>query len=318
MTPTVSPPSILKSPLTLHRCDIPTGETAKAAWLFPEIGTVDGTAPKDERLRQLAALMTHPKNGPRSQDYRESSLGPTHGARNRSSLRRNADSSPGTKTCSTGSPLISRIMAIISSERSNSSPTSSAYQSRTAKWEDSDESGPYIFDRTAAEASHGRAVSRCHLEYHGHGSDQLRCSRCAWCRRSGTGKKAYFPKQLGLGAFREARTSPARGKRFSCEGSSPPTKPIQSAGVIAAADNAYVLYLNNKKILDGEKWSELDAAPIRNQHQHEGQSSPHGRRKPWADAQRRRSFLRHSHRIRGWNRRDHHDGRFLASQRDCS
>ena len=50
-------------PLELHRCDKPTGKTAQAAWLFPELGQIDANAPQPERLKQLAALMTHPENG---------------------------------------------------------------------------------------------------------------------------------------------------------------------------------------------------------------------------------------------------------------
>jgi hypothetical protein len=50
-------------PLTIHRCDKATGAQAKAAWLFPELGEVKADAPQPERLRQLAALMTHPENG---------------------------------------------------------------------------------------------------------------------------------------------------------------------------------------------------------------------------------------------------------------
>jgi hypothetical protein len=50
-------------PLQLHRCDKPTGRQAKAAWLFPEIGQVDPLAAQPERLKQLAALLTHPENG---------------------------------------------------------------------------------------------------------------------------------------------------------------------------------------------------------------------------------------------------------------
>lgn len=50
-------------PLELHRCDKPTGEIAKAAWLFPELGSIDADAPQPERLQQLAALMTAPENG---------------------------------------------------------------------------------------------------------------------------------------------------------------------------------------------------------------------------------------------------------------
>lgn len=49
--------------LMIHRCDKPTGEIAQGAWLFPALGSVDATASQPERLNQLAALMTHPKNG---------------------------------------------------------------------------------------------------------------------------------------------------------------------------------------------------------------------------------------------------------------
>lgn len=50
-------------PLQIHRCDKPIGQTAKASWLFPELGQVDPDASQPERLKQLAALMTHPENG---------------------------------------------------------------------------------------------------------------------------------------------------------------------------------------------------------------------------------------------------------------
>lgn len=49
--------------LDIHRCDQPTGKTASAAWLFPEIGQVDPQASQPQRLQQLAGLMTHPENG---------------------------------------------------------------------------------------------------------------------------------------------------------------------------------------------------------------------------------------------------------------
>lgn len=50
-------------PLPNHRCDKPTGETAKARWIFPELGDVRADAPQPERLKQLAALLVHPDNG---------------------------------------------------------------------------------------------------------------------------------------------------------------------------------------------------------------------------------------------------------------
>lgn len=49
--------------LEIHRCDKPTGRVAQAAWIFPELGQVDGQQPKSERLQQLAGLMTSPRNG---------------------------------------------------------------------------------------------------------------------------------------------------------------------------------------------------------------------------------------------------------------
>jgi hypothetical protein len=49
--------------LEIHRCDKPTGAMASPYFLFPELGAVEATAPRDERLKQLAGLMTSPDNG---------------------------------------------------------------------------------------------------------------------------------------------------------------------------------------------------------------------------------------------------------------
>ena len=50
-------------PLEVNRCDKPNGKIAKAAWIFPELGDVKPDAPQPERLKQMAALMTHKDNG---------------------------------------------------------------------------------------------------------------------------------------------------------------------------------------------------------------------------------------------------------------
>ena len=49
--------------LEIHRCDKAIGRKAKAKWLFPELGDIDPTAKQEDRLRQLAGLITHPENG---------------------------------------------------------------------------------------------------------------------------------------------------------------------------------------------------------------------------------------------------------------
>jgi hypothetical protein len=51
------------APLEMYRCDKPTGNMAEASWLFPELGKIDPAAPKDQRLKSLAALMTARENG---------------------------------------------------------------------------------------------------------------------------------------------------------------------------------------------------------------------------------------------------------------
>lgn len=50
-------------PLEIHRCEKPMGSMASAKWLFPELGDIDPNAEQPERLKQLAALLTHPQNG---------------------------------------------------------------------------------------------------------------------------------------------------------------------------------------------------------------------------------------------------------------
>jgi hypothetical protein len=50
-------------PLAVHRCDKPTGQTASARFVFPELGAIDAKQPKAKRLEELARLVTAPDNG---------------------------------------------------------------------------------------------------------------------------------------------------------------------------------------------------------------------------------------------------------------
>ena len=52
-----------ETPLELHRCEKATGQMATPGWLFSDLGQIDATAPRSQRLEQLAALMTRPENG---------------------------------------------------------------------------------------------------------------------------------------------------------------------------------------------------------------------------------------------------------------
>lgn len=50
-------------PLEMVRCELPTGKTSGPRFLFPEVGQVDAAAPPAQRRKQLASLVTSPKNG---------------------------------------------------------------------------------------------------------------------------------------------------------------------------------------------------------------------------------------------------------------
>ena len=51
------------SALEINRCDVPTGEIAGTRILFTELGEIDSTLTVDQKLKQLAAFLTAPKNG---------------------------------------------------------------------------------------------------------------------------------------------------------------------------------------------------------------------------------------------------------------
>src|SRR2546426_997015 len=50
-------------PLEMVHCDKPTGQFGKVKFIYPELGDIDPKAPKAERLKQLADLITSRKDG---------------------------------------------------------------------------------------------------------------------------------------------------------------------------------------------------------------------------------------------------------------
>jgi hypothetical protein len=50
-------------PLEIYRCDVPTGKMATPAFIFPQLGTIDAELSREQRLEQLARLITDPRNG---------------------------------------------------------------------------------------------------------------------------------------------------------------------------------------------------------------------------------------------------------------
>ncbi len=50
-------------PLEIHRCDQATGKTSGVGFIYPELGDIDASAAKSERMKQLADLLIKPEDG---------------------------------------------------------------------------------------------------------------------------------------------------------------------------------------------------------------------------------------------------------------
>lgn len=55
--------SFSEEPMALVRCETELGIQADYSFLWPELGDVDGALPREERMRQVANLVTTPENG---------------------------------------------------------------------------------------------------------------------------------------------------------------------------------------------------------------------------------------------------------------
>ncbi|MEE2640542.1 MAG: DUF1549 domain-containing protein [Planctomycetota bacterium] len=54
---------IADKPLEMYRCDKPTGEIARIKFLWPELGDIEASGSRSERLKQTAHLITRKENG---------------------------------------------------------------------------------------------------------------------------------------------------------------------------------------------------------------------------------------------------------------
>ena len=247
------------APLQVHRCDKPTGETARASWLFPEIGQVDPDAARGERLAQLAGLMTHPENGrvPRTIVNRLWAQLMGRGI---------VHPLDAIQTEPWHEDLLDWLAADFQDHGYDLRRTlglvaaSSAYGSRSESEDDEDEGGDYAYG--------GPRSKRLTAEQF---VDQM------WAF-SGTAPEAFdAPVVRGMSdpetAARLARPSSwiwgpsaaegpvAAGERVLLRRDFAVDRSVLSAGVVATVDNEFVLYLNDQPVLRGSDWSRLESGP---------------------------------------------------------
>ncbi|MEM9016336.1 MAG: DUF1549 domain-containing protein [Verrucomicrobiota bacterium] len=252
-----------EEPIEIHRCDKPVGETAKAAWLFPEIGEVDSEAPKEERLRQLAALMTHPENGRTTRTIVNRLWGQLMGRGIVHPLDA-MQTEPWNSDLldwlawdfqENGYDLKHALRTIVTSE---------AYQSRTASHESGDDESAYTFDGPRPKRLTAEQFLDAIWQITGTAPTSYDAPVARGIVPEELIAKLSFPSSWVWGPSVD-RGPPPHGEKILLRRDFKPEKSVRSSGIIAAADNAFVLHLNTRESLRGENWTDLEAAPIINQ-----------------------------------------------------
>jgi hypothetical protein len=248
-------------PLEINRCDKPIGQQAVASWLFPEIGQVDPKAAPPERLKQLAALMTHPQNGRTTRTIvnrlwqRLMGRGIVHPADAMQTEPWNAD-------------LLDYLAAHLAEHKYDLKQTlaniasSQAYQSHSQVVTKGIDDHGYVYA--------GPRVKRLTAEQFVDAIWQI------------TGAA---PAKMDAGVLR-GKVDPELAKQIKIQGqwiwghsakpgSTPPSgetitlrKTIKldtdpaSASAVVTCDNGYTLFVNNRKISAGDDWTKLAAVPL--------------------------------------------------------
>ena len=249
-------------PMELHRCDKPTGQTAQASWLFPEIGQIDPQANKQERLQQLANLMVHPENGRVPRTIVNRLWGQLLG-------RGIVHPLDAMQT----EPWYPELLDYLAADFQDNGydlkrtirliATSQAYQSRS---ESVQQPNAAVFEFQGPNAKRLTA-------------EQFR--DIVWQITQSAPSSLDAPIQRGIVAPELAKElsfasswiwgstvdngAPAAGEKVLLWRSFQLKKPIEKAVLVASVDNAYTLYFNGKKALSGDNWQQLQVTDLTKQ-----------------------------------------------------
>ncbi len=249
------------TPLEISRCDKPIGKNAKAAWLFPELGQIDASKPQPERLKQLAALLTHPENGRFTRTivnrfwHRLMGRGIVHPVDAMQAEPWNAD--------------LLDFLAIDFSDKKYDLKhtlrlicTSQAYQSKVETLTKASDEHGYVYAGPRAR----RMTAEQFVD-------------AVWNICDSAPAKIDAPITRGKADSEAVKNVELRGKWLWSypEGSDNVPKPGETitlrktvdlkevptrAGVVVSVDNSFVLYINGTKVLEGSDWFNPPSASI--------------------------------------------------------
>ncbi len=252
------------SPMEIHRCDKPIGRQAEAKWLFPELGAIDPAATKDERLRQLAALMTHPENGRFTRTivnrlwYRLMGRGIVHPLDAMQTKPWNEDLLDALAMHLQDNKYdLKSVLFLIA--------TSEAYQSECV-----------VRDKAVDSASgeftyHGPIARRMTAEQFLDGVWQITGSAPATfdapvARAIVDSKVADAVELTGAWIWGDSAAGgsiPEAGESISIRKQFTLADDVMSGGGVITCDNSFVLYVNGRKIVSGDEWTKPHAVLLK-------------------------------------------------------
>ncbi len=248
-------------PLAIHRCDKPIGRQATAAWLFPELGQIQASAERDDRLRQLADLMTHPENGRFTRTivnrlwYKLMGRGIVHPLDAMQTEPWNADLLDHLAVALSDNhyDLKSTLRLIATSQAYQSQCTPSAtqpgasdytYRGPIAKRMTAEQFLDNVWQLTsAAPAKIDAPVLRALVDQSTPNNLQLQ-AKWIWGDSAAEGRVPQAGETISL------RTS------FKLD------QPVERGGAVITCDNGFVLYVNGREVSRGDDWTQPQAVAL--------------------------------------------------------
>ena len=249
-----------EEPLELFRCDIPTGKMAQAAWLFPEIGEIDPGATKQERLEQLADLFVHPENGRVPRTIVNRLWGQLMGR----GIVHPLDAM-GTEPWDVdlldwlasdfqqnGYDLKRTLRLIVASN---------AYQSSGDVVEGLAEGGHYAYNGPSPKRLTAEQFVDAIWQLSGSAPAAFDAPFSRGVVSPELSESFAVSSSWVWGPSVDAGLPPD-GEKILLRREFMPSKPVRFAGIITAADNAFVLYLNKEEVFSGSGWANLRGGSI--------------------------------------------------------
>lgn len=248
-------------PLEINRCDKPIGQQAVASWLFPEIGQIDPKAPQPERLKQLAALMTHPQNGRTTRTIvnrlwqRLMGRGIVHPADAMQTEPWNAD-------------LLDYLAAHLAEHEYDLKQTlaliatSQAYQSHSQVVTKGIDDHGYVYAGPRAKRLTAEQFVDAIWQITGAAPTKMDAGVLRGKVDPELAKQIKIQGQWIWGHSAKPGSTPPSGETITLHKTIKLDTDPASASAVVTCDNGYTLYVNNRKVSAGDDWTKLAAVPL--------------------------------------------------------